>query len=114
MPYGTDAFEDRFGDYKQPTVVDYDQSKAKVVSNPHQPSESDVLKHDEDIENTLKEILAINPVYGRSRYLSFTCSVNGKLSWDLAKIEKLKSDSNWLFTFRKFLIKAQTNLFLKK
>ncbi len=115
MPYGTDSFTDRYGDFKQPTVIDYDQSTNAVVSNPSHLSPEEVLKkHQEDKELVLKEILEFNPFFAGSRYLEFTYSDNGKLAWNLKKIEEVKSNLDWLFSLRKYLNKAKLNFSLNK
>jgi len=112
MPYGTEAFTDRYGDYKQPTVIDYDQADNEVAFNSIS-SENDIAQHNKDIEEVYQEILSINPFHGGDRYLPFVHSVNGKLAWNTKKIDEMKSDSDWLFSLRKYLNKAKLEFSLK-
>ena len=112
MPYGTDSFTDRYGDYKQPTVIDYDVSN-KVVCNP-QLSDLDLKKHEEDIAIILKEIFNTNAYFAGQRYISFTYAKDNKLQWDENKIKEMSTDTDWLFSFRKYIIKAKNSFILKK
>ncbi len=115
MPYGTEAFTDRYGDFKQPTVIDYDQSTNKVLMNsPDLSVEESLKKHQEDIANILKEVLEINPFFAGERYRNFVYSNNGKLAWDTKKIDEMKSNLDWLFSFRKYLNKAKVKFISNK
>jgi len=114
MPYGTDSFTDRYGDYKQPTVVDYDQSTNKIVVSSDLSVEESLNKHKEDVESALKEILETNPFHAGNRYMEFVLSDNGKLAWNTKKIEEVKSNSDWLFTLRQYLNKAKKKFIANK
>lgn len=114
MPYGTEPFTDRYGDYKQPTVIDYDQSTNKVVVSSNLSVEESLKKHNEDIEFVLKEILETNPFFAGERYVNFVYSNNGKLAWNIKKIEEMKSNSDWFFTLRKYINKAKNKFILNK
>ncbi len=114
MPYGTDAFTDRYGDYKQPTVVDYDQDAKKVNINPQNISPEFIEQHKKDVEDIFQEILSINPFHAGTRYIDFVVSINGKLAWNVEKIQEMKSNSDWLFTFRKYLNKSKNNFISNK
>lgn len=110
MPYGTDSFTDRYGDYKQPTVIDYEKNLEvdKYADRPL-PSVKESLKdHQQDMEDILKEILSINPLFAGDRYISFVYSNNGKLAWNITMIDKMRENSDWLFTLRKYLNKAKS------
>jgi hypothetical protein len=112
MPYGTEAFTDRYGDFKQPTIVDYDQADNEVAFNSIS-SADDIIQHNKDIELVYQEILAINPFHAGDRYLPFVQSFDGKLVWNIKKIDDMKTNSDWLFSFRKFLNKAKIEFSLK-
>lgn len=116
MPYGTDSFTDRYGDYKQPTVIDYDKSIAdgSLVDVSNLSVEDTLNTHKNDIEEVYKEILSFNPFFAGERYISFVQSVQGKLAWNVAKINELKDNSDWLFSFRKHLNRAKANFVLNK
>ena len=113
MPHGTDSFTDRYGDFKQPTVIDYDQSNSIVVISPLSVEEC-LNQHEQDINLILKEILETDAYFGGNRYLVFTEAINGKLVWNSKKIEEMKSNSDWLFTLRKYLNKAKTKFISNK
>lgn len=115
MPYGTDSFTDRYGDFKQPTVIDYDQSTNKVLMESSILfGEESIEQHKKDVEDILKEILEINPFFAGQRYMNFVFSNNGKLAWDTKKVEEMKSNSDWLYTLRKHLNKAKVKFISNK
>lgn len=113
MSYGTNSFTDRYGDFKQPTVIDYDQSTSKVVISPLSIEEC-LKQHEKDIELILNEILETDAFFGGNRYLAFTQATNGKLVWNSDKIKEMKSNSDWLFTLRKHLNKAKNKFISNK
>lgn len=116
MPYGTDSFTDRYGDYKQPTVIDYDKNLENLnyAGIPNLSVEESLKIHSDDIESTLKEILEFNPYFAGDRYRNFISSQDSKLVWNIPKINEMKSNSNWLFTLRKYLNKAKKEFNIKK
>jgi hypothetical protein len=114
MPYGTDSFTDRYGDYKQPTVIDYDQSAAKVVVNSNLSVEESLTIHNADVEFALEEILSTNPFYAGNRYIDFVHSVGGKLAWNKDKINEMKSNTDWLLCLRQYLTKAKKKFIANK
>ncbi len=110
MPYGTEPFTDGYGDYKQPTIIDYDDKSSIISSSSNiSPEERqkiiDQFKIDQ--ENVLSEILSTNPAYGGTEYNHLTSAVNGKLIWDRAKIDALKADTTWLYNLLRFLRKKK-------
>ena len=114
MPYGTESFTDRYGDYKQPTVIDLDQS-SKIVINPLSDSIDDIIEqYKSDIELTIKEILSTNAFFAGKKYLTLTQSIDGKLAWNITKINEMKENSDWLFNLRKHLTKAKKEFILNK
>lgn len=117
MAYGTDAFTDRYGDYKQPTVIDYDKELAinqGVTNSIPEESAKNIADHNEDKESILKEVLSLNPLFAGERYKDFYQAVNQKLVWKEDKIKEMSSDSDWLFNLRKYLTKAKKNFFQNK
>lgn len=109
MPYGTEPFTDRYGDYKQPTVIDYDQINNKVAVNPQNLPVDEILEqHQKDVEDVLKEIVVnYNPYYAGERYKDFVLTKDTKLAWNIKKIDEMKSNSDWLFNFKRYLSKAK-------
>lgn len=116
MPYGTNAFTDRYNDYKQPTVIDYDKSVAvgSLLNKENLPVEEILNTHKKDIEEAFEEILNFNPFFAGDRYSNFTMVSDKKLIWDKKKIEELKENSDWLFSFRKYLNNAKTKFVSNK
>lgn len=115
MPYGTDAFVDGYGDYKQPTVVDYDKRVEDSTVNKLRPStpeeKKEILKQFQiDQENILKEILEINPLFAGELYQYLVIAVNNKLAWNIEKINSLKGDVDWLYNLRRYLNKRKQSL----
>lgn len=114
MAYGTNAFTDGYGDYKQPTVFDYD----KDVNNTHGKSpylseeeKEQVLQQlNSDKELVLSKVFAFNPVYGGVKYNHLTYAINGKLAWNKEKILELKEDLDWLYEFYRYLKNREKKL----
>ena len=116
MPYGTNAFTDRYNDYKQPTVIDYDKSVAvgSLLDVDNLPAEEILNTHKKDVEEAFAEILSFNPFYAGDKYASFTMVADKKLIWNEKKIGELKDNSDWLFMFRKHLNKAKAKFVSNK
>lgn len=115
MAYGTEPFTDGYGDFKQPTVVDYDKKvnntygASPYVSTPEEKEQ--VLKQFQiDQDNTLSEILNTNPFHAGTLYQYLVYAKDNKLTWDIAKINDLKSDVDWLYTFARYLGKSRDRL----
>lgn len=116
MPYGTNAFTDRYNDYKQPTVIDYDKSVTvgSLLNVDNLPIDDILNTHKKDVEEAYTEILSFNPFFAGDKYTTFTTVVDKKLVWDEKKIEELKNNSDWLFMFRKHLKKAKAKFVSNK
>lgn len=117
MPYGTDPFTDRYGDFKQPTVVDYDNNIINNIVNVYNPSDEEKKKvseqYKEDQNRILASILDANPVYAGEAYQHLVCSVNSKLAWNTEKINLLKENADWLYTLYRY-IKRRKKMLINK
>jgi ligand-binding sensor protein len=116
MPYGTDAFTDGYGDFKQPTVVDYDISTT-VVNTPilsEEDRKKIIDQYKKDQEDTLKEILDTNPYYAGEVYKHLVFAKDNKLAWDTAKILALKDDATWLYNFNRYLTKNKKHSLIRR
>lgn len=118
MAYGTEPFTDGYGDYKQPTIVDYDKRVNNTFGkNPHNTSKEEkeriFSQYEEDQKDALQQILETNPVFAGEIYQHLTQAVNGKLVWNVDKINELKINVDWLYMLRRWLDK-QKELFHSK
>lgn len=112
MPYGTEPFTDGYGDYKQPTIIDYEKNLQDIKSISKFPKEDEVKildQYNADQEAAFKKISEINPVYGGLKYQFLTTVVNNKITWDLKKITELKSNVDWFYDFCRYLEKRKKN-----
>lgn len=107
MPYGTDPFIDGSGDYKQPTIIDYDKRNNTPLPPYIENKEEILSKFEKEKEEALNEVLSINPVYGGLDYNHLTSAVNGKLVWNTSKINELKDDTTWLYNLLRYLRKKK-------
>lgn len=110
MAYGTEPFTDGYGDYKQPTIVDYDKKLAVNVprsSASKEEAEATLKQFKRDQEEALAEILECNPYLGGEQYQHLVFSDNGKLVWDVTKINALKDDVDWLYSFSRYVRKRK-------
>lgn len=110
MPYGTDAFTDGYGDFKQPTVIDYDKSEStkfidSILSEEDKKEMEDQFKKNQ--QAALDNILSTNPYYAGDYYRYLVFAKDNKLVWDVAKIHSLKEDVNWLYTLSRYLDKKK-------
>lgn len=110
MSYGTDAFTDGYGDFKQPTVVDYDKiltlgDNVPILSDEDRKKVEEQFKKDQ--EDALSNILNTNPYYAGEYYRYLVFAKDDKLIWDKVKIESLKEDVNWLYTLSRYLDKKK-------
>ena len=113
MPYGTQPFTDGYGDYKQPTIIDYDR-KTSINKSPDltQEEKEQVLnQYKQDQKEALDNILSTNPMYGGEIYQHLTLAKEGKLIWDVKKIDSLKSDVDWLYRLDRYLSKRKEIMF---
>lgn len=114
MAYGTKAFTDGYGDYKQPTVLDYDQEVNNTFVKPPTLSSQEIEEYlkqlNTDKESVLSKVLLFNPVYGGAKYNHLTQAINGKLVWNTVKIQELKEDLDWLYEFYRYLKNREKKL----
>lgn len=104
MAYGTNSFTDRYGDFKQPTVIDYDISS--VIRFSSESITEDILKEFEENKlSTIENILKTNPVFGGVKYQHLTAAVDGKLIWNKSKILELSSNIDWLYALNRYIKK---------
>lgn len=109
MPYGTDAFVDGYGDFKQPTVIDYDKQIVDGSSYHSTPEQKQKIleQYESDQHQILQEILDINPVFGGPDYQHLTFAKDNKLHWNIDKINTLKENVDWLYEFARVLKKRK-------
>lgn len=118
MAYGTEPFTDGYGDYKQPTVIDYDRKVNNTFGNkPYQTTKEEkeqiLTQYQKDQEEALREILESNPVFAGDFYQHLTIAINNKLSWNFEKINELKSNVDWLYGLKRFLNKKKDEFYSK-
>ena len=115
MPYGTEPFTDGYGDFKQPTVIDYDKKVNNTYGkSPYQTSEEEkkeiLDQFKKDQEEAYLAILHTNPFYAGGNYDYIITTKDGKLVWDAKKLDELKSNIDWLYTLLRFLNKRKSTL----
>lgn len=108
MPYGTQPFMDGSGDYKQPTVINHDKDAETSLPPFFGDKEEALSQFEKDRQDVISEILSINPVYGGKEYNHLTFANQGKLAWDIKKIDAQKDDATWLYNFLRYLRKRKS------
>lgn len=109
MSEGKGAFTDRYGDYKQPSIIDMDKEYGKKKSY----EKGIILEGDtykEDLVNWRKESLSFildnNPFYLATEFSDFILREEGKLVWnkplvtEACKNDKLLGDMSLLMRKR--------------
>lgn len=110
MPYGTDSFTDRYGDYKQPTVIEYDKDLI-TVGSVTEISKEEKEKYKSLIDSIIKNVLTINPFFAKEKYQELVLSKDNKVMWNKEKLYEMSKNLDWLFNFKTYLDKCKNKYY---
>lgn len=109
MAWGTDAFTNRDGDYKQPTIIDLDKEYGKKKAYEKPMIDNSTYKEEliQWRKDTIDFILKSNPFFLAKEFDHLIKRENNKLEWDVDKLldtcqnDRILSDMSNLIRNRK-------------